>query len=110
MEGIMFGCIKVDIIQYADDVTVAKTAAGLQKQIDVCFEYGAKYGIQFNPDKTMTIIFNMDVSRSLELILENQQQEYTLNGKKISFFKSFKVLGQIISDDGKDVEHVMWNI
>jgi hypothetical protein len=37
MEGIMFGCVKVDIIQYADDVTLeAETAAGLQKQIDVC--------------------------------------------------------------------------
>jgi hypothetical protein len=107
MEGIMFGCIKVDIIQYADDVTlVAETAAGLQKQIDVCSEYGAKYGIQFNPDKTMIIIFNMDVSRSPELIIEDQWQECTLSGKKISIVKTFKVLGQIISDDGKDVEHV----
>jgi hypothetical protein len=54
----------------------------------------------------MIIIFNMDVSRSPELILADQWQECTLNGKKLSIAKTFKVLDQIISDDGKDVEDV----
>lgn len=46
MEGVMFGYIKVDIVQFADDVTlVAETAAGHQKQTDVCSEYSSKYGI-----------------------------------------------------------------
>ena len=56
--GILIGSIKIDIIQYADDVTlIAETASGLQQQIDVCAEYGKKYGIQFNPFKTMIMVY-----------------------------------------------------
>jgi hypothetical protein len=51
--GIIMGEMKIDIIQYADDITlVADTARGLQTQMDKCKAYGEEYGIQFNPDKT----------------------------------------------------------
>ncbi len=64
------GALKIDIIQYADDITlVSSTAKGLQQQIDVCNQYGEEYEIQFNPDKTMVIIFNQPCDRSIEEIL-----------------------------------------
>ncbi len=50
------GALKIDIIQYADDITlVSSTAKGIQQQIDVCNQYGEEYGIQFNPDKTFIL-------------------------------------------------------
>lgn len=55
-DGILMGLIKIDIVQYAEDITlVANTASGLQSQIDRCNEYG----IQFNPDKTTIVVFNV---------------------------------------------------
>jgi hypothetical protein len=60
------GTLKIDIVQYADDITLI--VAGLQKQIDVCNEYGKEYGIQFNPDKTTIMVFNTDCVRSIDEI------------------------------------------
>jgi len=95
------------IIQYADDVTlIAETASGLQQQIDLCAEYGKKYGIQFNPFKTMIIIFNKDIERTPQEILDDQLKINTLNGEPIEVVKSFKVLGQIIMNDDLDCEHI----
>jgi len=95
------------IIQYADDVTlIAETASGLQQQIDLCAEYGKKYGIQFNPFKTMIIIFNKDIERTPQEILDDQLKINTLNGEPIEVVKSFKVLGQIITNDDQDCEHI----
>ncbi len=107
VEGIWLGSIKCDIAQYADDVTlIAETAKGFQKQIDVCSEYGSTYGIQFNPEKTMIIVFNVDVIRTAEEIMNDSWQNNTLNGMPIQVVNSIKILGQIISDDGLDVEHI----
>jgi hypothetical protein len=64
---ILMALIKIDIIQYADDITsVANTASGLHSQIDRFNEYGEEYGIQFNPDKTTIVVFNVSVKRSVE--------------------------------------------
>ena len=39
--GITMGHLTIDIVQYADDITlVSNTATGLQKQIEVCNKYG----------------------------------------------------------------------
>ncbi len=38
--------------------------------------------------------------------MADQWQGNTLNGKLIELVKSFKVLGQIISDDDKDNQHI----
>jgi len=71
--GIALSLIKVDIVQYADDITlIATTANGLQKQITSCEEYGEKYGMRFNPDKTLVIIFNLGTTRSIEKIVSDQ--------------------------------------
>ncbi len=106
--GISMGSLKIDIIQYADDITlVSNTARGLQQQIDVCNRYGEEYGIQFNPDKTMVIVFNQSCDRSIEEIINDDWKgEFRLAGKTIEIVTKLKILGQILSDDGKDIEHV----
>jgi hypothetical protein len=60
----------------------------LQSEIDVCAEYGETYGIQFNPDKTVVIIFNFNVTRTAEQIIADQWQGNTLNGKPIEVVTS----------------------
>ncbi len=106
--GIAIGPLMIDIVQYADDITlVSNTATGLQKQIDVCNKYGEEYGIQFNPDKTMVLIFNLDVERTTEEIKSDTWQgPFVLAGKQIDIVDKVKILGQILTNDGKDVEHV----
>jgi hypothetical protein len=105
--GIWMGLIKIDIVQYADDITlVADTALGLQRQIDVCNSYGEEYGIQFNPDKTTIMIFNADCIRSVDEINKDVWQgQFKLAGKIVDVTNSMKILGQILTSDGKDVEH-----
>jgi len=106
--GIWMGSMKIDIVQYADDITlVASTAAGLQKQIDVCNEYGKEYGIQFNPDKTTIMVFNTDCVRSIDEIEEDSWQgPFKLAEKTVEVTSTMKILGQILSSDGKDLEHI----
>lgn len=106
--GIMLDCIKVDIVQYADDITLmASTAKDLQKQISTCEQYGKKYGIKFNPEKTLVMVLNLDVTRSIdEIKSDTWQGPLVLDGKTIQLLKSMKILGQIISDDDLDQEHI----
>ena len=106
--GIMMGEIKVDIVQHADDITlVADTARGLQRQIDLCNDYGNEYGIQFNPDKTLKVVFNLDCSRSIEDIKNDiWQGPFKLDGKQIDSVNSMKILGQVLSNDNTDKPHL----
>ena len=70
---------------YADDITLMSTTkAGLQSQIDICSRYGKKYGITFNPDKSILMVFNLDVQRSNSEILNDfRQQDVHMNGNPI---------------------------
>jgi hypothetical protein len=54
LDGIIFGEQKIDIIAYANDVTLLfSTKLGLQRQVDICSNYGKQYEIKFNPDKSL---------------------------------------------------------
>jgi hypothetical protein len=54
LDGIIFGEQKIDIIAYANDVTLLfSTELGLQRQVDICSNYGKQYEIKFNPDKSL---------------------------------------------------------
>jgi len=104
--GIVMGLIKIDIVQYADDITlVANTARGLQSQIDRCNEYGEEYGIQFNPDKTT--IVNSSVKRNVEdMRADIWQGPFKLADKLIEVVETVKILGQILSNKDNDDEHI----
>jgi hypothetical protein len=106
--GIIMGEMKIDIIQYADDITlVADTARGLQTQMDKCKAYGEEYGIQFNPDKTTIVVFNLKVKRTVnEMRADVWQGPFILCGKTVEVANSVKILGQIISNDHQDDEHI----
>jgi hypothetical protein len=106
--GVIMGEMKIDIIQYADDITlVADTARGLQTQMDKCKAYGEEYCIQFNPDKTTIVVFNLKVKRTVnEMRADVWQGPFILCGKTVEVVNSVKILGQIISNDHRDDEHI----
>jgi hypothetical protein len=86
---------------------MASTANDLQKQINTFEQYGKKYGIKFNPEKTLVIVLNLNVTRSIYEIKSNTwQRPLVLDCKIIQIIKSMKVLGQILSDDDSDQEHI----
>ncbi len=90
------GTLKIDIVQYADDITLI--VAGLQKQIDVCNEYGKEYGIQFNPDKTTIMEFNTDCVRSIDEIEKDAWQgPFKFAEITVEITSTMKILGQILA-------------
>ena len=54
----------------------------------------------------MIIIFNKDVERTPQEIVDDKWKANNLNGEPIEVVKSFKVLGQIIMNDDQDCEHI----
>ena len=76
-------------------------------QLEAVEEYGDKYEIKFNPDKTYFMIFNQKITRnSQEKRLDTWQEEIMLNGKPINQVPSMKYLGVHISDDDKNKAHI----
>jgi hypothetical protein len=91
-----------------DDITLMSTTkAGLQSQIDICSRYGKKYGIKFNLDKSILIVFNLDVQRSNSEILNDfWQQDVHMDGNPIIRVYSVRILGYILSCDLKNIMHM----
>jgi hypothetical protein len=106
--GIVFGNVKVDIVAYADDITLMSTTkVGLQSQIDICSTYGKRYGIKFNPDKSILMIFNLDVQRSnSEILADFWQQDVQMDGNPIIRVYSVRILGYVLSCDLKNTMHM----
>jgi hypothetical protein len=66
-----------------------------------------EYGIQFNPEKTMIVIFNLDCERQIEDIQKDPAQvSFELAGKKIEIVDSMIVLGQVLSNNNNDLKNV----
>ncbi|RMZ94372.1 RNA-directed DNA polymerase from mobile element jockey-like [Brachionus plicatilis] len=95
---------KIEIIVYADDILLLSTSKyGLKTQLEAIEEYGNKYEIKFNPDKTSFMIFNQAKTRSCqEKRADTWQADVMLNGIAINQVKSMKYLGVHISDDDKN--------
>jgi hypothetical protein len=80
------------VITYADDVTLlCPTAAGLQKMLHICEEFSKEYYVDFNPKKTVCVMFGRS---SYQL-----KQTVCLNGKTLPWCDHVKHLGNILSSD-----------
>ena len=68
---------------------------------------GEEYGIQFNPDKTTIVVFNLKVKRTVnEMRADVWQGPFILVGKTVEVVNSVKILSQIISNEHNDDEHI----
>lgn len=78
-------------IAYADDLTLlSPTAAGLQCLLTVCEEYGAEYGMSYNPTKSHCVLFSKKKRNPPDLML---------NGQLLRWEKQAKHLGNVIACD-----------
>jgi len=56
--GLYVGSLFVGCILYADDIALLSCSCyGLQKLIDICYDYGVKWDIKFNPQKSQAATF-----------------------------------------------------
>ena len=106
--GLKFGSQKIYVVAYADDVLlISTTKLGLQKQLNILQEYGAKNEIKYNPQKTVYMVFNQKIQRNAAEAREDiWQSNLTLDGSKIEKVSSMRYLGAEISEDDKVNNHI----
>jgi hypothetical protein len=97
--GVKIGEFSLDIVLYADDIILLSTCSEeLQKMVDTASDYGKKYEIKFNPEKTicMTISARRNPTK-LSLKMDSQA---------IKIVHSFKYLGTKLASKMQNTEHV----
>ncbi len=97
--GILIGKILMDILLYADDITiVSDTKLGLKLILDEISLYGLDNDIKFNPSKTVLMIFNDKVKRTRdERLRDIWQGEILMSGIPLRRDETNKYLGVQIS-------------
>ena len=56
--GLYVGSLFVGCILHADDIAFLSCSCyGLQKFIDICYDYGVQWDIKFNPQKSQASTF-----------------------------------------------------
>jgi len=74
--------------------------------LNIISEYGIKYEVKFNPNKTVFTIFNNKVKKSSWELNIDSKIKLILSNEEIKFEKHFKYLGVLISDDMKPERHM----
>ena len=87
--GCYIGDNPCNIFAFADDVAlVSQTVMGLKKLINICENYGAKFSVKFNPDKSQIMSFPKS----------NLNFKVELNGCEIKNFNEVKHLGFMLNN------------
>ncbi len=90
--GLEIGNMKITVIMYADDLLLmTETKKRMCDLLLVAENYGAKHGINFNPDKTELLIFNHMIKRTKEVKRE-WVGTLKLGGNEIKIISSFRYL------------------
>ena len=94
------GCIINDIsiihVFYADDLCIMSASpSGLQKLIDICFEYSLHNSLTFNSTKSVCIVFK---PKRFKLHCPTM----TLNSVPMEYVTDVKYLGFMFTSDSKD--------
>ena len=88
-------------VGYADDmILMSPTVSGLRSMLKICEEFGEQFGVQYNPKKTVCIMF----SRRLGTI----KPVIKLCGSEIKWVDTIHHLGNVIScnlTEAHDVKH-----
>ena len=63
-QGNMIENLKLDILVYADDIIIMNTTKkGIQSQLQI-ENFGYEFDIKYNPEKSVYMVYNMDVRRN----------------------------------------------
>ena len=81
-------------LSYADDMTLlCPTITGLQNLVKICEQYAREFGMTYNAEKSVCILFSRDKH------LNRTLPEVRLEGKGLSWQKNVKHLGNYLSCD-----------
>jgi hypothetical protein len=90
---------RVDILLYADDIIlISDSENGLQRMIQKVEEFGNKWEIKFNPEKTVYMRFNDNNKKN--------KTELTMNRKLINEVTEVKYLGMYIDNKLNPEKHI----
>ena len=86
-------------VGYADDLTLlSPTADGLRKMIHICEEFGREYSMEYNPKKTVCVLFSRKRKKTLPVIM--------LNGTQLQWCDHVKHLGNYVDCDLKETTEI----
>ena len=94
-----FGCCSGDMVinhlMYADDIVlVAPSAKGMQRLIDVAYNYGCQYDIIFNSSKSQMMVFD---TRKI-----GHTVDFSIGSSTMNETTSYRYLGHIITNNLSD--------
>ena len=93
--GCCVGDAIVNHLSYADDMIIfSPSAKGLQKLLDICFNYGCEYDILYNAAKSKVMYFESRKADNARIM--------TLGGNVLTFVDTYKYLGHVIRNDLDD--------
>ena len=96
--GALFNNVNVSIIAYADDlVLLSPLDSHLQKLLDICSAYGAKWKISFNPKKSTITEFGTSQATN---------RAFEIAGQFLDHHSSFKYLGVEINQSCDSSEYI----
>jgi hypothetical protein len=105
--GYKLKSININTLLYADDIIlISNTKTDLQKMLRTVSIIGVKLQIKFNPDKTNYISINDNLNLKTRRYLYDANNILSMDGLELKRVKSFKYLGNMISDDTKNILHV----
>ena len=106
--GIQFEHITIEVVMYADDIMLlSNIKSDLNKLLKIVEEYGYNYGMKFNPEKTMFMVFGDKILMNLaNNTLDGNQANLMLEGKLITRVPNMRYLGVQISETGKVEKHL----
>ena len=94
--GCNLGLLRSNIVAYADDIVlIAPSAKALQFLMNVAAVEISKLQLNFNLDKTKTMVFRSSSNRSNALMLESHH----INGHPVECVTSIRYLGYILTFD-----------
>ena len=97
MSATKTGCVindkSVNHVFYADDICIMSACpAGLQKLIDICYNYSVQNSLTFNPTKSVCVVFKLKL----------YCPPMVLNAVPLPYVDSVKYLGFMFTPDSKD--------
>jgi hypothetical protein len=101
--GVQYGDVRVSVLMYADDmVLMADTKEGLQRSINLAYEYSKRWRFLFNvgKDKTEIVVFH---GRGMEKKKREKELEggWVLGGKIVGIVDKYVYLGVTVDCKGK---------
>lgn len=99
--GCMIGPNLVNHFMYADDLAIlSPSSAGFQQLLNVCSDYGLKYDVKYNAEKSVVLICRTKGDKELCF------PDFCLSGQRLSVCRKTKYLGHFITDQLSDDEDI----